>query len=425
MNFDLTVLGEVAIDILDDKVVRPGGIAYSALAGAAAGAKVALIGTIGEEQFPWITSIFGSMGIETSWLYKTPASTFFRLYSVDEVEPVTAQITRGFGPPQDVTVERIKTRVLLLYPYEASIMRKAVHRIEADIVAVDLQYDVNALEDLDDLWPYVQIVFVSRHQAMKLTGCQSTRALAGKLLSRGVDTVVIKSGLAGSTIYNAAREIRIPRFEAEYRYGVGAGDVYNAIFLVEFMRTRDLKRSGYKAALAAAEYCEQELEFLLQSLQQYREFPVDSRKRSRVYAHPDELAEKQIYLAGPFFDEPQLAWVERLRHILEYHGFRIFSPYHEIGIITEFNDVKALWDTFKRDIEALQKSDLVVAILDGHDTGTAFEVGYAVRMGLPVIGIYTGNTASVNAMLRVACKRLVENPRQLLDALFEEFGTVQ
>jgi nucleoside 2-deoxyribosyltransferase len=39
------------------------------------------------------------------------------------------------------------------------------------------------------------------------------------------------------------------------------------------------------------------------------------------------------------------------------------------------------------DIAGLEKSDVVFAVLSGLDTGTIFEVGYAIKKGMPVVGL--------------------------------------
>jgi len=52
------------------------------------------------------------------------------------------------------------------------------------------------------------------------------------------------------------------------------------------------------------------------------------------------------------------------------NGLRVFSPYHDVGIGIGK-------DVAPKDIEALKRSRAVLAIIDGVDTGTIFEVGYA------------------------------------------------
>jgi nucleoside 2-deoxyribosyltransferase len=55
-----------------------------------------------------------------------------------------------------------------------------------------------------------------------------------------------------------------------------------------------------------------------------------------------------------------------------------FSPLHEVGPGPASIVGPA-------DIKGLEKSDAVFAILNGLDAGTVFEVGYAVKKGIPVV----------------------------------------
>jgi hypothetical protein len=51
-------------------------------------------------------------------------------------------------------------------------------------------------------------------------------------------------------------------------------------------------------------------------------------------------------------------------------------------------DVLAVWwDDVAKDIEGLEASDVVFAILNGLDPGTIFEIGYAIKKAIPVVAL--------------------------------------
>lgn len=54
-------------------------------------------------------------------------------------------------------------------------------------------------------------------------------------------------------------------------------------------------------------------------------------------------------------------------------------------------------------IDFLEKCRIVIAVVDDNDTGTAFEAGYAHRMGIPIILISKDTCDSANAMLLGSC----------------------
>jgi nucleoside 2-deoxyribosyltransferase len=58
----------------------------------------------------------------------------------------------------------------------------------------------------------------------------------------------------------------------------------------------------------------------------------------------------------------------------------VFSPLHEIG--EGPGEVVA-----PQDLAGLDECQVVLAILNGSDAGTLFEVGYAVAKGIPVVAL--------------------------------------
>ncbi len=86
-------------------------------------------------------------------------------------------------------------------------------------------------------------------------------------------------------------------------------------------------------------------------------------------------------------------------------------------------------------IEAIDRCDAVVAILDGpdSDSGTCVEIGYAQAKGKPIIGIRTdfrdGDIQGLNVMSVGACSAIIKLPltngslgevaKKVVDALLE------
>ena len=80
---------------------------------------------------------------------------------------------------------------------------------------------------------------------------------------------------------------------------------------------------------------------------------------------------------------------------------------------------------------------MVLALLEGADvdSGTAFECGYAFKLGRPIVGVRTdlrsvGEDDGLNAMLRRACKSLVTIPAyqsayKVVSAIMEELRSIK
>lgn len=112
----------------------------------------------------------------------------------------------------------------------------------------------------------------------------------------------------------------------------------------------------------------------------------------------------KIYLAGPFFSEEQITLIQSVEHALqanptvtEFHSPRL----DQTGEYEEFTPEWAR-ATYLKDMHHIETADCIVALLDYEheitDPGTAYEIGIATMLKIPVIGLLTkGDT--VNIML--------------------------
>lgn len=99
-----------------------------------------------------------------------------------------------------------------------------------------------------------------------------------------------------------------------------------------------------------------------------------------------------IYFAAPLFSESEILYNQQL-------GNKIRKSYPEVTLFMpqesdDINDKNAYADSkmiAKLDTEAILKSDLVIAVMDGLviDPGVASEIGVAYQADIPIIGIYS------------------------------------
>jgi len=123
-----------------------------------------------------------------------------------------------------------------------------------------------------------------------------------------------------------------------------------------------------------------------------------------------------VYLAGPVFTLAERRFNEELAVELERlcPALQIFLPQRydkEFHGSADFSQ-----RMFACLIQALDNSEVVLAVLDGPDadSGTSFEMGYARGWGKKIIGIRTDFRGSedhgLNLMLSNACSDLVVEP---------------
>lgn len=120
---------------------------------------------------------------------------------------------------------------------------------------------------------------------------------------------------------------------------------------------------------------------------------------------------KKIYLAAPFFNESEIARVDKVKEILRNKGLEVFVPMEHQNPQFEFGSMEWRKATFKNDVDHIDWADLVVAIIaNGNydDSGTAWELGYAYATNKPVILVNpTGET--INLMIADSLHALIQS----------------
>lgn len=213
-------------------------------------------------------------------------------------------------------------------------------------------------------------VVLNRQEAASMTGSWDAREAAGRLLRDGAEVVVVKMGGHGALVVTADGEEVVPAYQTRRVWKIGSGDVFSATFAALWAcRGLEPVRAADLASRATAHYCDT------------RSLSVSGVEDLEVLDFaPVRPRSGRIYLAAPFFDIGQRWLVEEARRLLMDLGAEVFSPYHEVGpgpglIVAP------------EDLAGLDASNAVFAVLNGLDTGTVFEVGYAVRNGIPVVAL--------------------------------------
>ncbi|PKL65758.1 MAG: nucleoside 2-deoxyribosyltransferase [Methanomicrobiales archaeon HGW-Methanomicrobiales-3] len=117
------------------------------------------------------------------------------------------------------------------------------------------------------------------------------------------------------------------------------------------------------------------------------------------------FARFRIYLAAPLFSEAERTYNAMLAALLHQNLFEVYLP-QESGDDSDTRDDSEQHRLFRKNLQAIDESDLIVAVIEGADadSGTAWEMGYAYAQGKPVIALRTdfrrvGHHEQVNLML--------------------------
>ena len=131
---------------------------------------------------------------------------------------------------------------------------------------------------------------------------------------------------------------------------------------------------------------------------------------------------KKVYLASPFFKDEELLDMIKVLGSLRNKGLEVFAPFENQNKELNFGSEEWREATFKSDVEAIEESDIVVAIVGGNymDSGTAWEIGYAYAKEKPVI-IVNPHGETVNLMISDSLHAYLESLEELENY---DFGTM-
>lgn len=114
----------------------------------------------------------------------------------------------------------------------------------------------------------------------------------------------------------------------------------------------------------------------------------------------------KIYLASPFFNDEQNAVVESIEATLRQAGHEVFSPREgtklgdQLGKTMEERLASAK-EIYDRNVDAMNWAEVMVAVVDGSDAGTMFEVGFYAANKRPIVS-FTSKNKPLNIMIQQA-----------------------
>ena len=214
-------------------------------------------------------------------------------------------------------------------------------------------------------------IVLNAHEVRLLTGESDLDAGAWAVLEKeAADVVVVKRGAHGAQVLTRTSRQQVPAYRSELVFGIGSGDIFAASFAYFWgVEGRGPEEAADVASRCTARYCGSRSTPL----------PSDAELHTLKF-EPVRARPGRIYLAGPFFSLAQRWLIEEARTHLLGMGQAVFSPIHDVGAGPAEQVAPA-------DLAEFDKCDRVLALLDGADVGTVFEVGFARARGLPVVAL--------------------------------------
>jgi Nucleoside 2-deoxyribosyltransferase/pfkB family carbohydrate kinase len=292
--------------------------------------------------------------------------------SVNRDEPVAFDYFIPLGTPA-ITGRGARQLEAIQVEDSAALVFGMVEAGDIRVTARRLVHDPQRPRELTKLdltnFDYEQLaIVVNRSEAAALTGGKEGEDAATELAGAyHADVVIIKRAAMGALVWSAGTSVEIGVFPTRTVYPIGSGDVFAAGFAWAWAEQgMEPVRAARVGSLAAAYWCSS------------RTLPLDAAV-GRLETDLIELAPRatKVYVAGPFFTVAEQWLVETCRRNILSMGAQVFSPFHDVGRTGE--------DIAERDLAGLENCQSVLALLDGADTGTWFEVGWAQKAGIPVV----------------------------------------
>ena len=228
-------------------------------------------------------------------------------------------------------------------------------------------------------------IVANRNEGWLLTRERDPHRIAEALArSQACDAVVIKCGSHGCVVAEQEKTSHVPAFRTEHVWPIGSGDVFASVFAKFWAQDgKPAVEAAEVASMATAYFCNtMTLEFPPNFPAGFDYPPIQVRSDPAM----------RVYLAGPFFSMSQNWLIGEALAALRSQGFDVFSPLHHVG--------RGPADQiYEKDIKGLEECSLVFACVDGLDSGTIFEVGFARALNKPVVAFVQNETPEDLKML--------------------------
>lgn len=289
-------------------------------------------------------------------------------------------------PRPDVLVQKIVnlnvegSNILAYGMIEASI------KITGDKVVYDPQSPVNPLSFKHTGSAANKLITIANYEeAVKMSSLTDIKEIRNFFFSvEGCFALILKMGAKGALVFQNQNDngTKIPVYQTDKVWNIGSGDVFSGFFALNWFNGGEVIDCALLASKATAVYCNSKDLAISTSLKSFPfpELIIDSTPTS------------QVYLAGPFFTFSQRWLVNQVWSALKGIGLKVFSPFHDVG------HGKAA-DVVDKDLKGLDDSEIVFAIIDGLDSGTLFEVGYAICQQKQVIAFVQNESEESLKML--------------------------
>jgi len=320
-------------------------------------------------------------------------------------------------------LDSFKPSDVLIFPGKFCLTKVLNQLKNKDIkIHIDLQY-IEDLKTVTESSLKIETAIFSSSSSFFQKKCNNSINDLIQIANANVcSRILFKENRGGSRLYehDKKRWFCSPSFPVDAVHSVGVGDCFNSVLIALEENDQDievyLRRASYIASLYASTWS-------------YDIF-TDLAKHSLGISNQDIISMKgisvpwerrkdiHIYIAAPDFPDVDTRILDKIEENLKYHNFQPHLPVRENGLITGTECDEEQNKAFIKDIELLEKCDILVAVLLYDDPGTLVELGYFAKAKKPTILFDVYRTAK-NMFLRKIPNKICYDLKQLTDQVFE------
>jgi len=273
-------------------------------------------------------------------------------------------------------------------------MLEAYAKINGNYVVYDPQ-NQKSFKDTGSTAKHLAIILNKKEaQLLSKTKNEDLKTIGRELFeSENAEVVVIKNGAHGALVFYEDDIQEIPVFKTDSVWPIGSGDIFSAVFSWKWIiEKKNPFESALSASMLTAYYCQSKLLPVIEQLEPLK--PIEIKK-----------SVKNIYLAGPFFTIAERWLINELRNSLLDFGNDVFSPWHDVGVISSSDVYSESKSIAEKDLAGIDNCEVVLAILSGMDAGTLFEIGYAIAKNKKVVVLSENvNDSDLTMLIGTGCE---------------------
>jgi fructoselysine 6-kinase len=252
----IAAIGDNCIDVYTNlrQGFAGGGALNFAVHARRAGAQTAYVGVIGDDVYgDWMANALAAEHVATQHLRRVPgpsALAFVRLVSTERT---------FIGSDHGVREQLRVTSEIDAYLAGFDLIHTTLDgRVDASIPAwhqaghkISYDFSHRAKPEQIALLPYITVAFFSGQHSDPASAREKLVAYQ----QQGARVVVMTFGENGSRAFDGTRDHRQPALTAQVVDTLGAGDAFQAGFIVEYLKTGAVDAALFAGAVRAAEVC--------------------------------------------------------------------------------------------------------------------------------------------------------------------------